>query len=605
MRLALVVTALVAVVVTWPLALDPGGSISGHPGNDVWNHIWGYWWVADEIAHGRVPLRTDLQHFPQASRLFFIDTFGAVLTLPLQWLAGPVAAMNVVVMGCFWAAGMAAWALARHVRAELFGAGPDADRDALVAAVAYATAPHLVAQAYNGITETLFAFGLPLATLGVLRLLLRPTVKNALLAAGAMALCTLANWYYGLFAIVGSAIMLVVLAATRRERIRWGALPKVLALAGVVSAAAVAPVLAGFASTLDGPDAIVQRDPEFVWTSLVTHNITDVVSSFVPGKVYSPDLKALHGEELLIVTYLGWTLLVLAGAGLLRIRRWRDRLPWIVWITVFALLMLGPYLYVNGAYVTVTDRRLPMPFLALFEGLPLFERISHPFRFVMAVQLGLGVLATIGVGGLVARAGAGRGGLLGLGNVARAGVLVLLAAEALLVSPAPWPLPRSEARLPDSVALLAADPVPGAVLDLPISVPNLERAVYLYWQTGHGRPSPYALNEPLPGVLDRSHLARALLVAEAGRLDRLPPMVGELDLVVAGRAIARLGVRWVVMHAPLYPPERREQTLTLLRAALGPETAATADGRYLWQLAAPEGDGAAGAAALPDVEPRG
>jgi hypothetical protein len=590
-RIALVVTALVAVVVTWPLALDPAGSISGHPGNDVWNHIWGYWWVADELAHGRLPLRTDLQHFPQSSRLFFIDSFGAVLTLPLQWLAGPVAAMNVVVMGSFWAAGLAAWALARHVRAELFGAGPDADRDALVAAVAYATAPHLVAQAYNGITETLFAFGLPLATLGVLRLLLRPTITNALLAAGAMALCTLANWYYGLFAIVGSAILLVVLAATRRERIRWAALPKTLALAGIVSAAAVAPVLAGFASTLDGPDAIVQRDPEFVWTSLVTHNITDVVSSFVPGKVYSPDLKALHGEELLIVTYLGWTLLVFAGVGLVRMRRWRDRLPWVVWIGVFALLMLGPYLYVNGAYVTVTDRRLPMPFLALFEVLPLFGRISHPFRFVMAVTLGLGVLASVGIGGLVQRVGANRG------NLVRVAVLALVAAEALLVSPAPWPLPRSDARLPDSVAILAADPEPGAVLDLPISVPNLERAVYLYWQTGHGRPSPYALNEPLPGVLDRSHLARALLVTEAGRLDRLPPMVGELDLVVAGRALARLGVRWVVMHAPLYPPERRDQTLILLRAALGPETVTTADERYLWQLSPAEETDA--------VEPRG
>lgn len=570
MRLALAVTALVAVVVTWPLVLDPAGSISGHPGNDVWNHIWGYWWVADELAQGRLPLRTDLQHFPYSSRLFFIDTFGAVLTLPLQWIAGPAAAMNVVVMACFWVAGMAAWALARQVRAELFGAGPDADRDALVAAVAYATAPHLVAQAYNGITETLFAFGLPLATLAVLRLLLRPTVANALLAAGAMALCTLANWYYGLFAILGSAILLVVLAATRRERIRWGALPKALAISGVVAAAAVAPVLAGFSSTLDGPDAIVQRDPEFVWNSLVTHNITDLVSPFVPGKVYSPDLKALHGEDLLIVTYLGWTLLVLAGIGLVRIRRWRDRLPWMVWIGVFALLMLGPYLYVGGAYVTVTDRRLPMPFLALFEVLPLFGRISHPFRFVMAVQLGLGVLAAVGLGRLP--------------RLARIGAVALVAVEALLLSPAPWPLPRSAAHMPDSVAILAADAEPGAVLDLPISVPNLERAVYLYWQTGHRRPSPYALNEPLPGVLDRSHLARALLIAEGGRLDRLPPMVGELDLVVAGRALARLGVRWVVMHGPLYPPERREQTLILLRVALGPETASTADQRYLWQL---------------------
>ncbi len=574
MRLALLVTALVAVVVTWPLALDPFGSLAGHPGNDVWNHVWGYWWVADEVAHGRLPLRTDLQHFPMSSRLFFIDTFGALISLPLQWIGGAPLAMNAVVLGNFWAAGMAAWALARHVARELFG-GDDADQNALIAAVAYATSPHLIAQAYNGITETLFAAGLPLATLGVLRMLERPTARRALEAAAAMALCMLANWYYGLFAIVGSAVLLLVFALARRERIRWVSVPKVLIISALVTGAAVAPVLAGFASTLDGDDAIVQRDPEFVWKSLITHNVTDVVSAFHPGKFYSPDLKALHGEELLIVTYLGWVLLGLGALGLLRMRRWRDRMPWLVWCGAFALLMLGPYLYVAGEYFTIDDRKVPLPFLAFFELVPLFGRISHPFRFVMGVQLGLGILATIGVGRLPRLARLGLGGA----------ILV----EALLLSPAPWPLPRSASYIPEHVALLRDDPEPGAVLDLPISVPNLERAVYLYWQTGHRRPSPYALNEPLPGLLDRSHLARALLIAEAGRVDSLPPMLSELDLVVAGRALARLGVRYVVMHAGMYPADRRAQSLELLHTALGPETTQTSDGRYVWRLSLEQG----------------
>jgi hypothetical protein len=536
--------------------------------------VWGYWWVADEVAHGRLPLRTDLQHFPMSSRLFFIDTFGALISLPLQWIGGAPLAMNAVVLGNFWAAGMAAWALARHVARELFG-GDDADQNALIAAVAYATSPHLIAQAYNGITETLFAAGLPLATLGVLRMLERPTARRALEAAAAMALCMLANWYYGLFAIVGSAVLLLVFALARRERIRWVSVPKVLIISALVTGAAVAPVLAGFASTLDGDDAIVQRDPEFVWKSLITHNVTDVVSAFHPGKFYSPDLKALHGEELLIVTYLGWVLLGLGALGLLRMRRWRDRMPWLVWCGAFALLMLGPYLYVAGEYFTIDDRKVPLPFLAFFELVPLFGRISHPFRFVMGVQLGLGILATIGVGRLPRLARLGLGGA----------ILV----EALLLSPAPWPLPRSASYIPEHVALLRDDPEPGAVLDLPISVPNLERAVYLYWQTGHRRPSPYALNEPLPGLLDRSHLARALLIAEAGRVDSLPPMLSELDLVVAGRALARLGVRYVVMHAGMYPADRRAQSLELLHTALGPETTQTSDGRYVWRLSLEQG----------------
>ena len=61
----------------------------------------------------------------------------------------------------------------------------------------------------------------------------------------------------------------------------------------------------------------------------------------------------------------------------------------------------------------------------------------------------------------------------------------------------------------------------------------------------------------------------------------------ELDLVVSARNLSRLGVRWVVVHEPLYPPDRLATTLEILRTALGPETTTTSDGRRLWQLPEP------------------
>lgn len=570
MRLALVSTFLLAVLVTWPVAISPANGLVGHPGNDVWNHVWGYWWVAEEVGAGRFPLRTDLMHFPQTSSLFFIDTFGALLTLPVQWLFGPVAAMNCTVFGCFWAAGLAAWALARHVLTEVRGEGAETDATALIASIAYGASPHLLGQAYNGITETLFAAGLPLAVLATLRLYERPGLRRAVEAALAGALCVLANWYYGLFAIIGGVVMLFAYAVSRRERIGWRALPASLAGAGVLAGVLVAPMLLAFSSTLDGDDAIVQRDPEFVWNSLISHNITDVVSLFHPGKFYSPDLLALHGEDLIIVIYLGWTLLFLAALGMRSMRRWRDRAPWLTWILVFSVLMLGPYLYVDGGYLTLFDRRIPLPFLALFQAIPAFQRISHPFRFVVPVQLGLGVLASVGLATLPRRV--------------RPVLALVMLGEFLLGSPAPWPLPRSESTLPAYLQELAEDPVPGAVVDLPANVPNLERAVYLYYQTVHKRPEPYSLNEPLPAVLGRSHLAKAILVAEGGRLDQLPPALGDLDLVVAGRAFADLGVRYIVVHQKMYLPERLEQVVTLLRASLGPETEDTGAGELIWRL---------------------
>jgi hypothetical protein len=570
MRLGLAVTFCFAILATWPVAIDPLGGLVGHPGNDVWNHVWGYWWVKTQVEQGYFPLITDLLHFPGESRLFFIDTFGALWTLPIQLLLGPVAAYNAAIFVGFWLAGFATWLLCRHVCNERFGKG---DLPAFIGAAGMTFSPHLMAQAYNGISETITAGTLALATLATIRLVERPGWGTGVLAALAGALCMLSNNYYGLFAVLGAGVLLLAAGVTRWERVNWRGLPLPTVLAAVLAGLLVAPALWLLATSLEGPNAIVNRDPEFVWKQLITHNVTDVVSVFRPGKVYSPDLKALHGEDLLIVTYVGWGMLLLAGWGLWSLRRWRDRLPWILWLTLFSLMMLGPYLNVGGEYVTIDDRRIPLPFLVFFESFPIFARISHPFRFVVPVQIGLAVLATLGARRMPLR-------WLPLPGL-------IVAVELLLLSPGPWPLTRSPTEVPESSALMAADEVPGAVLDLPMGLPNLERAIYNYWQIFHQRPSVYSLNEPNPEILDRSHLARSLRVAEASRLDRLPPLLPDLNLVVSGRALARLGVRYVVMHERFYIGERKETTLALLRVALGPETATTSTGERVWRLPVP------------------
>ena len=64
-----------ALLLTWPAVLDLRGSMLGHPGNDTWNHAWGFWWVADSLGQGQVPLHTDLLDHPKGGALFFIDSF--------------------------------------------------------------------------------------------------------------------------------------------------------------------------------------------------------------------------------------------------------------------------------------------------------------------------------------------------------------------------------------------------------------------------------------------------------------------------------------------------------------------------------------------------
>ena len=91
--------------------------------------------------------------------------------------------------------------------------------------------------------------------------------------------------------------------------------------------------------------------------------------------------------------YLGWVALGLALAGLALHRRRKETAIWWWILLVFWVFSLGPYLHVNGEYVRLAGRTVPLPFLPFFQAFPLFSRISHPFRFVVPPTPGLAILA--------------------------------------------------------------------------------------------------------------------------------------------------------------------------------------------------------------------
>jgi hypothetical protein len=561
-----------AALVTWPVVLAPGEILVGHPGNDTWNHVWGYWWVADELALGRWPSRVDGLAFPDGGTLYFIDTVQAVLSVPLQWVVGPAMAYNMIIFLGLALAAFGGWLLAYKVTGDPVAAG--------VAMVIYGCSPHLLGQAYNGISETVCAGWLPIAMWALLRFLDRPDWRRASLLGLLMAMTMLTSWYYGLFAVLATLI-LVGWRAVRQPWIQ----PWVKSLIRLGGAAAlggliVAPLLLTFRASLDAPDALVTRDPEFVEASLLYHNITDILAFFRPGKVPSPDLLALYGEELMIVIYLGWVGLILSAAALLLTRRHRQLGPWI-WIgIIFFVFSLGPYLNMDGKMVEIDGRRIPMPFLPLFDALPLFSRISHPFRFVVGVSMALSVIAAAGLRHLLRNVGT-RTRLMTLGVVCSLGIL-----EFALASPASLPIPTSDASIPAAYQEIALDPEPGAVLDLPMAVPNLERAVYVWYQAVHRRPVPWGLNDPMPESLLRNRLTATLMRMEASRARSLPPRLPELDLVIAARALERQGYRYLVLHERSYPDFKLIQVETLLTGLFGAPRLWPEDGLQVYTLTA-------------------
>jgi hypothetical protein len=117
-----------------------------------------------------------------------------------------------------------------------------------------------------------------------------------------------------------------------------------------------------------------------------------------------------------------------------------------------------------------------------------------------------------------------------------------------------------------------------------MTVPNLERAVYVWYQTEHGRPVPWGLNDPMPAPLLKNRLLTTLIRLEATRARTLPPRLPELDLVVGGRALARNGYRFVVLHTNLYPDFKAQQVHAVLTGVFGEGVAHPDDKMVVWTL---------------------
>ena len=526
--------------------LSPLEAALGHPGADTGNHLWGYGEVARALAELRPPWLVQEKAWPEGGSLWFIDLPMAALLAPVTWMFGATAAYNLGILLNFWLAGFAAWRLALRAGAPAAGA--------LAAGVIFQLQPHLWGQAYNGISETLAVgpIALVLSELSVLQR--EPNHKTALWVGLFLGLCTWMNPYYGLLSAgMALGLGLWALAGLRGRRLRQ--IGELWVLAAAVAAAFVLPFAILFRQSLEAADAMVGRDPEFVYASLVGHNMVDFLAFFHPGRWYSPDLKALFDDDMVVVVYLGAGLLVLASFGI------REGKGWLLGAASAWVLALGPFLYLNGRYVKLGEESfLPLPFLALYDVVPALARISHPYRFVILCTLCLVVLAARALRRVPQ---ARRGGVAAIATA-------LVAVEFLVASPAPYPLPTMDTRADEVSLALSRNEEEGAVLDLPASLAMLDRSRYDLAQLHHGRPIPYGLNDPTPALFLKNPLLLRLLILERSPVRSLDPTLPLLELELGRRLLKAQGLAFVVVHTELYPPGKAAAVLELLELLCGP-----------------------------------
>ena len=518
--------AATAVVLTFPLVLHLRSHVLEDGSYDVYQFLWNLWWVRESLLtlHAN-PFRTTYLFYPDGVPLLF-HTFSftlGVASLPLQAAFGLVAAHNLLVLAAPAATVLAVGLLAREVTGDPWAA--------LVAGLAAALAPAAVWFLPVLYLHCSYLIALLVWAWWLLQRRQRPA--NVGLALGLLAALVFASQEYAVMALAILVLdTLCRLVVPRMSGLGPAWLAGTLAFWSLAGAglAALAWIALGAPASPPAPLQML------------------VGSGYLAGLVTPPWLVP-PARAFWAVLYLGTAPLLLGAAGLVcRFPRVRF---WALATGLLALMALGPRLHVH---YPLTDMHLPdagFPFTgppgpyALAHALvPLLHFFRAPYRWIVAAEIGLAVVAALGVARLRARAASPRGrraltaAILAL--VLGAGALDARGLRARLVASA----------VPPPYEALRSDPTPAAVLELPSGLAAGTFAafssLYMYYQTFH----------------------RKFLLE--GTVARLPPGRQRVTERATDDLSALPYVKYVVVHRDLlataYPPgaEQLERFAPLL-----------------------------------------
>ena len=605
----------IAVVFAWPLTAHLGSALPGDPSGDTGVYVWNLWVFQHELlVHHRFPFLTReiLTLDPQAIPLTLHNytSFANLLALPLIGLFGTVASFNILTIasGVLTAYAMFLYALRR--------AGDAAA--AFVGGLLFGFNPFITARttAHFSLVQ---AAPLPIFGLLMLCIFQRPEWRYAAAAGVVVAWAFLCDPYYAVYCLlillfmvgyslvaverrpvavtriwwprvldllllclaglmvgivvrgggrmeilglrismtrlytpmfVFSVLLAIRLVVALRPRITWR-LPfsrahiRAAAIAGGACAVALAPVLYAMASPMAGQP---WQGPRVLWRSSAPG--VDALAWLTPnpfhpmwGSVWGHWLAALPNGIEENVASIPWIALATIGIAVVTTGI-RHATGWWVFTALFAWLSLGPFVHIAGL-----NTYIPTPW-ALLRYLPVIGAARMPTRLTVLVMLGVSMLLALALATLRAR-------------TTRPRLLVVVVALFLACELLPAPRPIFSAAVPEVYRIIAADPRPVRVLNLPFGVKDglTERGAISaraqYFQTVHEKPLVGGYLSRLPpgamGRYRRNVVVRVLLrLSEGTPVD--PELMREAE-AAAPQFIERMQLGFVVIDAGLCAPE--------------------------------------------------
>lgn len=406
-----------ALVLTWPLGAHLGTHLWGDR-FDAWTTLWLVWHLGDTLTHPA--LVTDRIFYPVGYDLLSFGHLG-VQILGAPWVAlgvPPVAVYNGLVLAALTFSGLGA-----HALGETLAEGTPLRRVAgVVAAAAFVGTPYLYGELRAGCVELVAAGFLPLFLRALIRVIRSPQRGPVLRAAVWLGVIGPFNWYYAIFAGMLGVAVLLWMALARRWRTA-AAVGGALAL-GLLMVSPLLPRVR--AETPERPPISAEQFTPERWArskaisdgEVPLGEVTEqdgldldalqvVLNATTARGLLRMDfptnpLESTPGRLAVALGLLGW-----AAAG-------RRAAPW-GWLALgFTVLTFGPYALLDPSPpLSPWALDHPLPYLWLYNHVPLFSKAYRPYRIGVIVLTCWSAAAAVGVarlGGACGEAAARRWG---------------------------------------------------------------------------------------------------------------------------------------------------------------------------------------------------
>ncbi len=514
---ALVLYTLVIVGITYPLIFRLNENLIGYAqGDGVW-FTWLLWWFKHAIETGQDPARTNYIFGLLPSVQIFMDTFyNELLAFPLQWLLTPVGAYNVLTLSGFVLSGITTYYLAAEFVPSKIAC--------FVAGFLYSFSTYHMVRAPSHISYATLQW-LPFFAWCVFVFYRRPSLKNATFMGLSLVLIPFSDLYYVAYFLLPFSLLFLI--GKLLTDFRWFKQPRHLLLGGfglLLGLVLALPPLLGF--LMVDPD--VQITARLAASSAELFS-ADLLEFFFPFP-YNPFvgdftavIYAITGpNKFETSTYLGFVSLWLGLSALLSPRT-RNRVTafWLVLGLVGLILAMGPKINIAGQTLFES-----WPYKFIFN-LPFLSNFRAPGRIVVLPMLALAILAAFTVNEWMRRL---------KNNQGRRIIMIGLLAFFLTISLAEhmvWAFPYPATAIPTSELYpqIAADPIPGLVLDLPLQTTSPYQSLFTirnqYYQTLHHKPI-------VGGVAPRTS---ELLLSSITNI----PYLAEFKLLLNGKAAEAQG----------------------------------------------------------------